>query len=189
MEQVRKTNLPEDQLVEKVIQIDRINKVVSGGKRMSFRAFLICGDQHGRVGIGVGKSKEVPNAIRKAIEKAKKSLSTVNIVDGTLPHQIEGKYGASRVIMKPARPGTGVIAGGAVRILLESLGLKDVVAKTLGSNNAINAAKAALVALEKCRILEEDEKFRGRKLSVFFKKRQVVDSEKASLQETELVSQ
>lgn len=189
MEQVRKSNLPDEQLVEKVIQIDRINKVVSGGKRMSFRAFLICGDQHGRVGLGVGKSKEVPNAIRKAVEKAKKDLTVINIVDGTLPHSIEGKYGASKVILKPAKPGTGVIAGGSVRILLESLGLKNVVAKTLGSNNAINAAKAAMTALLKCRILEEDEKYRGRKLSVYFRKQQELFSGDSVVEKSEVVAE
>ncbi len=153
-------------LVEKVIQIDRINKVVSGGKRMAFRAFVISGDLAGRVGMGLGKSKEVPSAIRKAVERAKKSLVSIHTFGGTLPHEVEGKYGASRVILKPARPGTGVIAGASVRIILESMGLKDVVGKVLGSNNPINCARATLVALAKCKSLEEEEKLRGKPLPV-----------------------
>lgn len=162
----RETESQQQQLVEKVIQIDRINKVVSGGKRMAFRAFVISGDLAGRVGLGLGKSKEVPSAIRKAVERAKKSLVSVNTFGDTLPHEVIGKFGASRVILKPARPGTGVIAGGSVRIILEAMGLKDVVAKALGSNNAINCARAAMVALSKCKNLEEEEKLRGKSLSV-----------------------
>jgi small subunit ribosomal protein S5 len=154
-------------LTEKVIQIDRVTKVVSGGKRMAFRAFVISGDEHGRVGYGLGKSKEVPNAIRKAVEKAKKSLLVVNLNGGTLPHIVEGKFGASRVILKPARPGTGVIAGGSARIILESVGLKDVVAKALGSNNSVNCAKATMIALSKCKNLDEETKLRGKTLSVY----------------------
>jgi small subunit ribosomal protein S5 len=153
-------------LVEKVIQIDRINKVVSGGKRMAFRAFVISGDSRGNVGIGLGKSKEVPSAIRKGVNKAKNDMVTVHLKNGTLPHEVVGKFGASRVILKPARPGTGVIAGGSVRILLELAGFTDVVAKTW-SNNSINSAKAALVALAKCKDLIEEERVRGRTLSVY----------------------
>ncbi len=178
MEQNRgKNNAQDDGIVEKVIQIDRINKVVTGGKRMAFRAFVIAGDLKGSVGIGVGKSKEVPNAIRKAIEKSKKSLFKVNIVSGTLPHMVEGKFGASKVILKPARPGTGVIAGGAVRIILESLGIKDIVAKTLGSNNSINSAKAALVALSGCRNLQDEIRYRGRNIPVYVRKEEIVQEE------------
>jgi len=168
MEDSRFSTAESDQnaLTEKVIQIDRITKVVSGGKRMSFRSFVISGDLNGKVGFGTGKSKEVPSAIRKAVEKAKKSLVEINLINGTIPHPIEGKFGASRVILKPARPGTGVIAGGSVRILLECLGVKDIVAKALGSNNSINSAKAAMDALKKCKNLEEEEKLRGKSISV-----------------------
>jgi small subunit ribosomal protein S5 len=170
MEPFRRNNSserPEDNFIEKVIRIDRITKVVKGGKRMAFRAFVISGDGKGSVGIGLGKSKEVPVAIKKAIEKARKSSSKVNITKGTLPHVIEAHFGASRVMMKPAKPGTGVIAGGAVRILLEALGLKDVVAKSLGSRNPINSAKAALVCLSTCKSLSEEVLVRGKALPVY----------------------
>jgi small subunit ribosomal protein S5 len=158
-------NAQENVLVEKVIQIDRINKVVSGGKRMAFRAFVISGDLKGRVGIGLGKSKEVPNSIRKAVEKAKKGLKIINMLGDTLPHEVSGEYGASRVILKPARPGTGIIAGGAVRIILEAAGFKNVVAKAF-SKNSINLAKATMEALTSCRNLEEEAKLRGKVLNL-----------------------
>ena len=152
----------EVQIQERVIQIDRVNKVVSGGKRMSFRAVVISGNLNGSAGIGLGKSKEVPISIKKAVERAKRSFVAINILNGTLPHAVDGKYGASRVIIKPARPGTGVIAGGSVRILLELLGFKDVVAKSMGSNNSVNSARAALNALKKCKNIEAESKLRGK---------------------------
>jgi len=169
MEQRRSNdrNKPEDSIVEKVIKIDRINKVVKGGKRLAFRAFVIAGDQNGKVGLGLGKSKEVPAAIKKGVEKARKHLVNINIVNGTLPHEVIGEYGSARVILKPARPGTGVIAGGAVRILLESLGLKNVVAKSLASRNPINCARAALVGLQQCKDLKSESAIRGKQLPVF----------------------
>ncbi len=161
-----KNNLEAESLVEKVIQVDRINKVVSGGKRMAFRAFVISGDLNGKVGIGMGKSKEVPNSIRKAVEKAKKNLTVINMLGDTLPHEVTGAFGASKVILKPARPGTGVIAGGAVRTILEAAGFKNVVAKALGSNNSINSAKATMNALMACKNLEEESKLRGKVLTI-----------------------
>jgi len=170
MESFRRNNSserPEDNFIEKVIRIDRITKVVKGGKRMAFRAFVISGDGKGSVGIGLGKSKEVPVAIKKAIDKARKSTTRVNIVKGTVPHVVTGHFGASRVMMKPAKPGTGVIAGGAVRILLEALGVKDIVAKSLGSRNPINSAKAALVSLGSCKSLAEESLIRGKALPVY----------------------
>ena len=170
MEQRRSSdrNKADDPIVEKVIKIDRINKVVKGGKRLAFRAFVIAGDQNGSVGLGLGKSKEVPAAIRKGVEKARKHLVAINIVNGTLPHEVIGRFGAARVILKPARPGTGVIAGGSVRILLESLGLKNVVAKALASRNPINCARAALQGLQQCKNLEQESVIRGKSLPVFF---------------------
>jgi small subunit ribosomal protein S5 len=170
MEPFRRNNSserPEDNFIEKVIRIDRITKVVKGGKRMAFRAFVISGDGKGSVGIGLGKSKEVPVAIKKAIDKARKSSFRVNVVRGTVPHVVEGRFGASRVMMKPAKPGTGVIAGGAVRILLEALGVKDIVAKSLGSRNPINSAKAALICLGSCKNLAEEAAIRGKALPVY----------------------
>jgi small subunit ribosomal protein S5 len=156
---------------EKVIQIDRVTKVVKGGKRLSFRAFVITGNVQDTVGYALGKAKEVPAAIKKAIEKSKRSQEKINIVNGTLPHSVIGEFGAARVVLKPARPGTGVIAGGAVRILLEAAGLKNVVAKSIGSANAINATKAAMNGLKQCRNLETEEKRRGKSLPVYIEKR------------------
>lgn len=167
----KKFQQQEEQLMEKVIKIDRITKVVKGGKRLAFRAFVVVGDMSGRVSYGLGKSKEVPSAIKKAIEKAKKNMKPINVVEGTIPHEIEGKFGASKVILRPAKPGTGVIAGGSVRILLEALGLKDVVAKALGAGSTINAAKAAMDGLLRLRDIEEEEKMRGKKLPVYFHRR------------------
>lgn len=157
----------ESSVVEKVIKIDRITKVVKGGKRLAFRAFVISGDQNGCVGYGLGKSKEVPVSIRKAIEKAKKNQKSVCMVSGSIPHEVVGEFGSARVLIKPAPPGTGVIAGGAVRILLEAAGFTDVVAKSLGSRNAINMAKAAMDGLLRCRDLKLEERRRSIKLPVY----------------------
>lgn len=155
----------DNQNYEKVVKINRVNKVVKGGKRLAFRAFVICGDKNGKVSIGIGKAKEVPVAIKKAIEKSKKELIPINIVNSTIPHEVEGKFGASRVLIKPAGQGTGVIAGGALRIVLEALGIKNVVGKSLGSRNPINLALASINALKKCKSLKEEESNRGIKLS------------------------
>jgi small subunit ribosomal protein S5 len=160
----------EENVYEKVIKINRVNKVVKGGKRLAFRAFVISGDQKGNVGIGLGKAKEVPSAIKKGMDRAKKDYICVNIVNGTLPHKIVGRFGSSRVVLLPARPGTGVIAGGSVRILLEAAGYKNVVAKSLGSENTINAARAAINGLINCKNLEKEEQRRGKKLPVYIKK-------------------
>jgi len=162
-------NLPtqEETFIEKVIKIDRVTKVTTGGKRLAFRAFVIIGDLNGNVGLGFGKSKEVPTAIKKALDRAKKHKVYINIINNTIPHEVLAKFGAARVLIKPARPGTGVVAGGAIRILLEAVGLQDVVAKSLGTSNMINNAKAALEALKRCKNLTEETKRRGKKLSVY----------------------
>jgi len=165
----RKSEEQENEFIEKVIKIDRVNKVVKGGKRLAFRAFVISGDQKGQVGFGLGKSKEVPVAIKKGITRSRKNFAKINMVNGTLPHEVIGIFGASRVILKPAKPGTGVIAGGPVRILLEAAGFKNVVAKSIGSRNAINMAKAAINGLLSCRNLSDEEAKRGKKLPVFVK--------------------
>jgi small subunit ribosomal protein S5 len=157
----------EEVFLEKVIQIDRVTKVVKGGKRLAFRAFVIIGDKQGMVGCALGKSKEVPVAIKKGIDKARKSFVKINVVDGTIPHDVIGIHGASKVIIKPARPGTGVIAGGSIRILLEAIGIKNVVAKSTGSPNPINAAKAALNGLILCKNLKRENKCRGKILPVY----------------------
>ena len=165
---------------EKVIQVDRINKVVKGGKRLAFRAFVITGNLEGSVGMALGKSKEVPSAIKKGIEKANKKRFRINIVNGTIPHEILGTFGSARVILKPARPGTGVIAGGAVRILLEAAGIRDIVAKSLGSGNAFNAAKAAMNGLLRLKDYDTEVRKRGKDLPVNFARQTNEDAEEAS---------
>lgn len=156
----------DDKYMEKVIKINRVTKVCKGGKRLGFRALVIVGDKSGSVSIGLGKSKEVPIAIKKGIESARKTLQKFNIYDGTLPHEIMGRFGAAKVILKPAPKGTGVIAGGSVRILLEAAGLTNVVAKSLGSDNAINTARAALNGLGALKNIEKESKIRGKALAV-----------------------
>lgn len=153
---------------EKVVQIRRVTKVVKGGKKMSFRALVVVGDMSGKVGMGLGKSSEVSPAIRKAVEAAKKTAVEVPIVGSTIPHDIIGKVGASKVLLRPASPGTGVIAGGAVRTILELSGVKDVVAKSLGSPNAINVACATLEAIKSLKKIDEESALRGKQLKVKF---------------------
>lgn len=138
-------------LKDKVVFINRVAKVVKGGRRFSFSAIVVVGDGNGTVGMGKGKAHEVPEAIRKAIERAKKSLVTFPLKDGTIHHRIIGKYGAGIVIMNPAVKGTGLIAGGVVRALLEVGGIQDIVAKSLGGHNPINTVRATLDGLEKLR--------------------------------------
>ena len=166
----------ENQIEEKVVKINRVNKVVKGGKRLAFRAFVVCGDKNGNVGLGLGKSKEVPTAIKKAIEKAKKSFVFINTYKETIPHLVEGKSGASRVIIKPAKEGTGVIAGGALRVILESIGVKNVVAKSLGSRNPINLALASIDALKKCKVRDLEEKERNVQISTDLKENSEKDT-------------
>ncbi len=134
-------------LKEKLVQINRVAKVVKGGRRFSFNAIVVVGDGHGHVGVGLGKAREVTDAIAKGVDDAKKNVVEVPIINGTIPHPVIGKYGAGRVFLKPATSGTGLIAGGSVRAVLESAGVKDVLTKCLGSTNAHNAVKATMQAL------------------------------------------
>ena len=148
-------------LSEKVVFINRCAKVVKGGRRFSFSALIVAGDKAGRVGCGFGKANEVAEAIRKASESARKSLVKVAIRENTIPHEVIGEFGGGRVLLRPASPGTGVIAGGGVRAVIEAAGVRDVLAKSLGSSNHANVVKATLAALMQLRLREEIFKARG----------------------------
>jgi small subunit ribosomal protein S5 len=161
----KERSTPEDLgFVEKIVHLNRVAKVVKGGRRFSFSALVVVGDGKGQVGIGLGKAIEVPEAIRKASDQAKKDMAPVPLVDGTLPYEILGRFGAARVVLKPASKGTGIIAGGPVRAIMEACGVNDILTKAIGTNNPHNVLKATMEGLRSLRSARDVSALRGKTL-------------------------
>lgn len=151
-----------EELEERVVHIARVAKVVKGGRHFSFRVVVVVGDKQGKVGVGIGKAREVPDAIRKGVERAKRDMKPVPMVGTTIPHSVLSQFGAAKVLLKPASPGTGVIAGGGVRAVLEAAGIKDILTKSLGSANILNVVRATISGLHQLKDIEGEARRRGK---------------------------
>ncbi len=151
---------------EKIVYLNRVAKVVKGGRRFSFSALVVVGDGNGSVGYGLGKANQVPDAIRKASDKARKNMSKIALLDGTIPYKITGEFGAGKVMLRPASKGTGIIAGGPVRAIMEALGVTDILTKAIGTNNPHNVLRATFAGLESLRSAEDISKIRGKQIIV-----------------------
>jgi small subunit ribosomal protein S5 len=152
------------ELADRVVRVNRVAKVVKGGRKFSFSALIVVGDMNGRVGAGIGKAREVTEAIRKGMEVAKRNMITVPMVGTTIPHAVELKWGAARIMLKPAAPGTGVISGGAMRAVIETAGIKDILTKSHGTNNPINTVRATLAALQQLKTAQQIADLRGKQV-------------------------
>jgi small subunit ribosomal protein S5 len=161
----RKDFQERDELDERVVHITRTAKVIKGGRRFAFRAVVVVGDNQGSVGVGVGKARGVPDAIRKGAERARKNMRKVAMVDTTIPHEVLAQFGAAKVLLKPASPGTGVIAGGGVRAVVEAAGIRDILTKSLGSSNVLNVIRATLEGLSQLKDIEEEARLRGKSVA------------------------
>src|SRR5215471_2694667 len=159
------------ELADRVVRVNRVAKVVKGGRKFSFSALIVVGDMNGRVGAGIGKAREVTEAIRKGMEVAKRNMITVPMVGTTIPHEVRLKWGAARIMLKPAAPGTGVISGGAMRAVIETAGIKDILTKSHGTNNPINTVRATLAALQQLKTAPQIAELRGREVDQMVGKR------------------